>query len=165
MAEFEPAVEFVLSNEGGYEPPLPADPGGETNFGISKRAYPSLDIKALTVDQAKAIYLRDYWKFGAVNDQTLANKILDICANLGETAGVKLLQLSLVDLWKYQLSGGQVAQDGKWGPQTLAFVNQSAAESLLADLRVRLVWRYHELILHSGASDTLALGWFRRAVR
>ncbi len=37
-----------------------ADPGGETNMGISKRQYPQLDIKNLTLDQAAEIYPRDY---------------------------------------------------------------------------------------------------------
>ena len=36
---FERAVARVLSDEGGYVD-NPADPGGETNFGISKREYP-----------------------------------------------------------------------------------------------------------------------------
>ena len=37
------------------------DPGGETKFGISKRAHPDLDIANLTRDQAGAVYRRDYW--------------------------------------------------------------------------------------------------------
>ena len=61
MTDFEKAIAFVLKWEGGYVD-NPADPGGETKFGISKRAYPSFDIKNLTEEQAKAIYRRDYWE-------------------------------------------------------------------------------------------------------
>jgi Glycosyl hydrolase 108 len=57
---FEKAVRFTLSWEGGYVS-NPNDPGGETKYGISKRAYPHLDIKNLTLDQAKEIYYQDYW--------------------------------------------------------------------------------------------------------
>lgn len=57
---FERAVEFVLKHEGGYVD-NPNDPGGETKYGISKRAYPELDIKNLTEEKAKEIYHRDYW--------------------------------------------------------------------------------------------------------
>ena len=57
---FERSLKFVLDHEGGYVNDLD-DPGGETNYGISKRAYPSLDIKNLTVEQAAGIYWRDYW--------------------------------------------------------------------------------------------------------
>lgn len=59
-ANFETALAFVLKHEGGYVND-PQDPGGETKYGISKRAYPNLDIKGLTEDGAKAIYRRDYW--------------------------------------------------------------------------------------------------------
>lgn len=61
---FEQAVTELLKHEGGYVN-HPKDPGGETNFGISKRQYPHLNIKALKVEDAKAIYRVDYWqKFG-----------------------------------------------------------------------------------------------------
>lgn len=59
-SSFDRAFAFVIGEEGGYVND-PTDPGGETKFGISKRAYPQTDIKALTVDDAKTIYLRDYW--------------------------------------------------------------------------------------------------------
>jgi len=60
MSDFERAFRFLIGEEGGYSAD-PQDPGGETKFGISKRAYPDLDIRGLTLDQAKAIYRRDYW--------------------------------------------------------------------------------------------------------
>jgi lysozyme family protein len=59
--DFDRSITFVLQSEGGYTCD-PDDPGGETRWGISKRAYPDLDIKALTMEQAKEIYLRDYWQ-------------------------------------------------------------------------------------------------------
>ncbi|MBI5343968.1 MAG: hypothetical protein HZB83_01285, partial [Deltaproteobacteria bacterium] len=49
MDNFERAIAFVLRHEGGYAND-PRDPGGETNFGISKRAYPMLNIKDLSVE-------------------------------------------------------------------------------------------------------------------
>jgi lysozyme family protein len=58
--DFTASVEDVLKWEGGYVND-PDDPGGETNFGISKRSYPTLDIKGLTRDGAIAIYYRDWW--------------------------------------------------------------------------------------------------------
>lgn len=57
---WEKSIAFVLSWEGGYVN-NPDDPGGETNFGISKKAYPDLNIKSLTLEDAKAIYKHDYW--------------------------------------------------------------------------------------------------------
>jgi lysozyme family protein len=60
MSYFNAAFLLVVGAEGGYVDD-PNDPGGETKYGISKREYPSLNISALTIDDAKAIYLRDYW--------------------------------------------------------------------------------------------------------
>ena len=59
-ANWTKAIDFVLKWEGGYVHD-PLDPGGETNFGISKKSYPDLDIKNLTKEQAVEIYKRDYW--------------------------------------------------------------------------------------------------------
>lgn len=58
---FEKAFEIIVGLEGGYVND-PNDPGKETKFGISKRSYPDLDIKNLTLDRAREIYLQDYWK-------------------------------------------------------------------------------------------------------
>jgi lysozyme family protein len=54
------AIDTLQRVEGGYVN-HPDDPGGETNFGISKRAYPDLNIAMLTKSQAAAIAKRDYW--------------------------------------------------------------------------------------------------------
>lgn len=73
MSDFDRAFDLVIGAEGR----LSMDPrdrgnwtGGEVNagelkgtkFGISARSYPALDIAALTVDQAKAIALADFWQ-------------------------------------------------------------------------------------------------------
>ena len=68
MADRFPAfINRILGHEGGYVND-PQDPGGETNWGISKRSYPGEDIKNLTLDQAAAIYRRDYWDMARAGD-------------------------------------------------------------------------------------------------
>lgn len=63
---FELAMKFVGQwewgnrRDGGYTND-PHDPGGETKWGISKRAHPDVDIKNLTYEKALEIYRRDYW--------------------------------------------------------------------------------------------------------
>lgn len=64
---FNAALEFALRWEtggdmvnGGYTND-PADPGGETKWGISKRSHPQLDIRNLSLDEAKMIYYNEYW--------------------------------------------------------------------------------------------------------
>lgn len=57
---FNKAFKITVGLEGRYSND-PDDPGGETKFGISKRYNPNIDIKNLTLDQAKLIYLNKYW--------------------------------------------------------------------------------------------------------
>ena len=59
--DFQKAVQRLLGHEGGYSND-PEDRGGETNFGISSKAHPGIDVKNLKEDEAKQIYLRDYWE-------------------------------------------------------------------------------------------------------
>lgn len=83
---FQLALTFSLRWEGGDKYTNdPADPGGETKFGISKRAYPDVDIKSLTRQEAELIYKRDYWdKIGADKmDKQLAIVCFDSAVNCG----------------------------------------------------------------------------------
>ncbi len=77
-------MEFTKKWEGGYVND-PQDPGGETKYGISKRAYPNEDIKNLTLDRAYELYKRDYWdKAGCSNyDFPLACSLFDASVNCG----------------------------------------------------------------------------------
>lgn len=60
IQDFKRSIEFTLKWEGQYSND-PADPGGETKWGISKKSYPYLDIKNLSEQEAINIYLKDYW--------------------------------------------------------------------------------------------------------
>lgn len=90
---FDQAFERTVGIEGGYVND-PKDPGGETKFGISKRQYPSLDIKNLTLEQAKDIYRTDYWGLIA-GDQLpawLAADVFDAAVHHGVPRASKWLQ-------------------------------------------------------------------------
>jgi lysozyme family protein len=56
---FEICVAKVFKDEGGYTND-PADSGGKTNFGITQKET-SLDVRTITMAQAKAIYKKKYW--------------------------------------------------------------------------------------------------------
>lgn len=161
MAQFELAAAFVLVDEGAYEPPTEADPGGETKFGISKRAYPEEDIRNLTAARARQIYERDFWRFEEVNDQDVANLLLDVCVQLGRAGGTRLLQQALVIFYP----GKGIALDGVFGPVTLAMVNGCKAAALLNELRARRAQRICEDLRKNPAEAPLSLGLFRRACK
>ena len=147
----EQAIFLVLEHEGGYVN-HPNDPGGETKYGISKRAYPNLDIKNLTEKQAVGIYMRDYW------ERLKAGKIpagLDLCVmdtavNSGVSRAVK---------WLQQLVGS--VPDGVIGPKTLAAVQeqyeQDPKELINAYMDHRLGF-----LQSLKTWDTFGKGWSRR---
>jgi len=159
MADFNKAIDFVLANEGGYAN-NPADPGGETNFGISHRAYPTLDIKNLTREEAETIYQRDYWKFDDVASQRVATKLFDACVNMGPSQAVRLLQLALGGI-----QAGPVIADGKLGPDTLAHVNAADEEKLIDEFKARLAKFYCDEAVNGSGMAGFLLGWLRRAVK
>jgi len=57
---FDKAFEMVIGLEGKYSND-PDDPGGETKYGIAKKYHQDEDIKNLTLERAKEIYLNEYW--------------------------------------------------------------------------------------------------------
>ena len=103
---FDAAFDRLFVAEGGYVND-PNDPGGETNFGISKRSYPNVDIKGLTRDKAKAIYLHDFWDPIAADalPPSVQFQLLDFAVNSGISTAIRYLQRAV-----------GVADDGVWGP-------------------------------------------------
>lgn len=154
-SDFNLAIPVVLANEGGYVN-NPADPGGETNFGISKRAYPNVDIKNLTKEAAAEIYRHDYWRFGDLNSQDIATKLLDMSVNIGIKRAVTLCQISINDI------GGHCNVDGKWGPSTESTVNGSEANVLLPEIRASQSHYYTNLVAQRPELYQFLRGWLRR---
>jgi lysozyme family protein len=93
MTNLEQALSFTLKHEGGYVND-PNDPGGETNFGISKRAFPNLDIKNLTLDQVSGIYEKKYWIPAGCQelDLPLAVCVFDTAVNMGVGRALEFLK-------------------------------------------------------------------------
>lgn len=121
MMNFDQAFDRLISNEGGYVN-NPADPGGETNWGISKRSYPNVNIKELTREGAKQIYLTDFWQRGHMDeyDQAIAFQVFDAAVNHGIETAVRLLQRA-----------AGVADDGYIGPVTIAAVKAKSVTDML----------------------------------
>ena len=154
-ADFNIAIKVVLANEGGYVN-NPADPGGETNFGISKRAYPLVDIKNLTSDAAAEIYRHDYWLFSDLNSQDVATKLLDMSVNMGIKRAITLCQISINDI------GGHCNVDGQWGPKTQGAVNGSDAGIILPEIRASQSHYYTNLVAQRPELYQFLRVWLRR---
>lgn len=127
---FDKIVLKTLVHEGGYVWDE-QDPGGETNYGISKRSYPNEDIKGMTKARAIEIYRRDYWerpKINMIKNDALAAKVFDLGVNMGSRQAIKLLQRTVNDTGVARLK-----DDGIIGPATLSAVNAYADQALLLE--------------------------------
>lgn len=145
---FELAFERLLGHEGRYVN-HPEDPGGETNWGISRRSYPALDIKNLTREEAKEIYRRDFWE--RVHAERLADgvafQMFDFAVNSGIETAVRYLQRAL-----------GVADDGHFGP-----VSQAAAAAMSeTDLIQRLNAERLDFMTRLSTWPAFGRGWARR---
>lgn len=155
---FDKAVEVVLKHEGGYVND-PVDPGGETNMGISKRAYPYLNIKELTKKDAKDIYFKDYWLKAKCSKlpEELRMIYFDMVVNMGRSRAVKILQKAIT------AKGVKTAVDGGIGPQTISNALKSGLEpDRLRSYRVKY---YADLIGRKPKLEKYWFGWYRRALQ
>jgi len=145
---YEDLIGRVLGHEGGYVN-NPADPGGETKYGISKRAYPHIDIPTLMRGQAIEIYRRDFWipvqgdKLPAV----LAFQVLDAAINHGAGNAVRWLQRA-----------AKVADDGVIGPMTMAAIARADPADLVLLFNAERLDFYCKL----ATFETFGRGWSRR---
>ena len=159
MASFALAIDFVLAHEGGYSNKA-SDPGGETNFGITKRDFPNEDIAGMTRERAVTLYREHYWRWGykALQSQDVANKVFDMAVNAGHRRSHKLLQRAL------NAAGHTLAEDGAFGPDTLAACNDTSEVLLLPLIRLEAVSFYTELAYRREALRIFLIGWIRRAL-
>ena len=118
---FTKALKFVLKEEGGYVN-NPDDNGGETNFGISKNAFPNKDIKHLTVEDAIEIYKQQYWNRCQCQYFTypIALIVFDAAVMSGISRASKWLQKSANVLAEKQGPRESHGQSGRDGPDLLS---------------------------------------------
>jgi len=153
---FEKAIEFVLRWEGGYSND-PNDAGGETKYGISKRAYPNLTIETLTEVQAKVIYEKDYWKAAHCNllPYPLSLAVFDYAVNAGPPRALKALQGAV-----------GASPDGLWGSDTWAKTNEAIRKMGTKRLAVHLCNEranfYVDLVTKKPSQIKFLKGWMRR---
>lgn len=157
MDSFDDAFAALINVEKGFTD-SPVDPGNwtggrvgvgacrGTKFGISAGAYPDLDIKNLTIEQAKTIAKRDYWDRYQCDefDPRIGYQVFDAAYNGAHAA-----------LWLQQSVGA--VPDGHIGPATVAAVKAADPD--------KIVMRFDSYRLDYLAdlkSPTFADGWMHR---
>lgn len=142
MANIDSMLDDILTREGGFVN-NPADRGGATNYGITQatlgdwlgRPASVADVQALTPNEAKQIYAKNYFT-GPKLDQLpdlIQPVMLDAAVNSGPGKSVKWLQTVLNN------NGyGPLTVDGGIGPKSIAAANAAAA-AMGTDLNKALI--------------------------
>lgn len=145
---FDTAFNRVIGHEAGYVN-NPDDPGGETKWGISKRSYPTLNIKDLTREDAYKIYYRDFWARieGDFLPTGVTYQLFDFAVNSGIETAVRYFQRAL-----------GVADDGHFGPISKRAVQTTTETDMIMALNAERLDFMTRLSNWPNASR----GWARR---
>jgi len=160
ISPFARAFEVVVGHEGGLSLDR-ADRGnwtsgtvgvGElrgTKYGIAAHVYPDLDIRNLTLAQARGLYYRDYWLPMRGDDlpEPIAVEAFDAAVNHGVRQATRLMQRAL-----------GVADDGYIGPVTLGAARNIAPARFVARFNGERLMFYTDL----KTWPAFGRGWTRR---
>lgn len=159
MVEFEQAVNLTFQHEGGfYHNP---ETGEISNFGISSKFLAAIgepctlhDVQVLTRMKAIQLYRNFFWIANRIyqfRDQALANKVFDLCVNMGSPETIRLLQSAV---------GAHV--DGIVGPQTLDLVNAADPAKTLDKFKALAEARYRDIAQRDPRHAGDLNGWLTR---
>lgn len=152
MREFEDYLDVIIKHEGGYVWDVD-DPGGETKYGISARAFPKLDIKNLTVEGASKIYYQNYWlpmNLKLISNEELNLHLFDMGVNAGTKTSIKILQ-ALLDL----------TTDGIIGNNTVKAIENYKGD-IVEDYKDARKEFYNKKIVNNPRLAKFKNGWYKR---
>lgn len=169
MGNFESALAYTLTNEGGFSQD-PADRGGSTNLGIELTewndwiGHPTslADFKALTPKDVEGIYLSRYWKplqLDQVMSSPTATAIFDMGVNMGIHTASKLTQSALNAL------GQALVVDGWLGPKSLLALNEATPKSFIPAFQILIHDRYNDIVMKDQTQVVFLKGWVNRCKR
>ena len=149
---FEQAFTKLIGHEGGYVN-HPDDPGGETNWGVTRRVAEENGytgtMRNFTKDDAMAIYDRRYWMKVSADElpEAVRFDVFDAAVNSGPKQATKWLQRAL-----------GVEDDGVIGAQTMAAAKAADGAKLAARFNGQRLMFMTDLPTWS----SFGKGWARR---
>ncbi len=156
---FNQVFQVLLEFE-GYMSDDDHDAGGLTKYGISQRAYPTLDIASLTIEDAKRIYYEDYFLNAKCNElpTELACHVFDVAVNMGVSRAIRFLQRTL-----------KTTADGIFGSGSRAALKAYLANhgetSLVLDYLSYRAQFYSRIVQSNQTQQKYLRGWLRRTYR
>lgn len=162
---FDKAFSLTVGIEGVYSNDE-HDKGRETKYGISKRSYPHLDIKNLTLSDAKQIYYDDFWNTKEMDldlfSLSVAIELFDTGVNTGMSKVRKMLQTALNLLNRVETRYPDLIVDGIIGSTTMKALSLTDEKELLKVLNgLQFMW-YFEIVDHDHIQEKFFAGWIKR---
>lgn len=163
MADFLPAFEKMLVNEGGYRlHNVEGDRGGMTFAGIARNmnpgwsGWPVIDAGGEPhADMVRAFYRANFWnpiRGDEISSQRIAESIFDFNVNTGRPARVLA-----------QIVAG-VTPDGSFGPKTVAALNAMDPERFVMAYALAKIARYRDIVQRDRTQLKFILGWINRTL-
>lgn len=152
LGDFKRALKLVLAHEGGWVN-HPSDPGGETNYGITKRTAEAHgytgDMRDIPMSLVSDIYYNSYWLAASCHKlpPTVAFQVFDAAVNHGVSRSVRILQTCV-----------GTAVDGIVGPNTLMAVSLIPPPVLASRICAERLRLFAGLVHF----DQFGRGWTRR---
>lgn len=136
----------------------PKDAGGETKWGISKKAHPQINIKALTYSQAVDIYKTQYWNdlYDYILSDMVAFKLFDMGILVSPKRAIRMLQTAI------KSQGFTIAIDGNFGVITLTAANNLKPELLYNEYINNLEKHFRRITFLRPWNRKFLVGWLRR---
>lgn len=174
-ANFNPAMETVFKNEGGYSN-IPQDKGGATQYGISLNFLKSLgnsgdinhdgvvderDVKAIQKDEAREIYKKEFWDkqgYGRIHNEIMAEAIFDLAVNMGGSTVNKLIQKAI----NLHSANPILKEDGILGEDTINILNATNPLKFMLFFRSVATWRYIQITEKDPSQKKFINGWLKR---
>lgn len=165
MAEFLPAFEQMIRNEGGYTlHQVAGDRGGQTYAGIARKMHPrwagwsAIDQGEIPASQlVRDFYLANFWRpvlADSINDQAVARNVFDFAVNAGVPVAVRLAQI---------VAGA--TPDGKAGPKTIQAINAMDQALFVSSYALAKIARYRDIVTRDHSQAKFLLGWINRTLR
>ena len=164
MADFLPAYEAMIRNEGGYVlHDVPGDRGGQTYAGIARNMNPRWPGWAL-IDRGQDVpaqLVREFYKINfwdpiqgdRITSQVIAQTIFDFHVNAGAVAR-KLAQLVV-----------GATPDGIIGDKTLAALNAYDEDRFVMAYALAKIARYRDIVSRDRSQLKFLLGWINRTLQ
>jgi len=168
MADFNPAFEKMIVDEGGYQlTTLAGDTGGMTYAGIARNPNPHwpgwnlIDHGALNnpllTGMVRSFYKAEFWdriRGDEITNPIVAENIFNFGVNTGIKVAIKLAQLIV-----------GATPDGAVGDVTLQKLNAIDGEAFRKAYALAKITRYADICNKNRTQSRFLLGWINRTLK